>query len=100
MRSVRNLSSTSLVCPDAAVLIFDWSSRAVLGEVAAANDADSIIYDPASNRVLVFCGDAHQMVAIAHGPGEGRRRHYSRESGDSSPGAKLASPSTSSIESF
>jgi DNA-binding beta-propeller fold protein YncE len=48
-----------------AVLIFDLSSGAVLGEVAAANDADSIIYDPASNRVLVFCGDAHQMVAIA-----------------------------------
>jgi DNA-binding beta-propeller fold protein YncE len=47
------------------VLIFDLSTGAVLGEVAAANDADSIIYDPASNRVLVFCGDAHQMVAIA-----------------------------------
>jgi DNA-binding beta-propeller fold protein YncE len=33
--------------------------------VAAADDADGIIYDRASNRVLVMCGDAHQMVAIA-----------------------------------
>jgi outer membrane protein assembly factor BamB len=48
-----------------AVIVFDLNSGAALGKVAAADDADSIIYDPASNRVLVFCGDAHQMVAIA-----------------------------------
>jgi hypothetical protein len=48
-----------------AVLLFDLNSGVALGEVAAADDADSIIYDPASNRVLVFCGDAHRMVAIA-----------------------------------
>ncbi len=48
-----------------AVLVFDLNSGAALGKVAAADDADSIIYDPASNRVLVFCGDAHRMVAIA-----------------------------------
>jgi outer membrane protein assembly factor BamB len=48
-----------------AVLVFDLRSGAALGKVAAAADADSIIYDPASNRVLVFCGDAHRMVAIA-----------------------------------
>jgi DNA-binding beta-propeller fold protein YncE len=47
------------------VLIFDLKTRAILGKVAAAADADAIIYDRASNRVLVFCGDAHQMVAIA-----------------------------------
>src|SRR5216684_1062912 len=38
---------------------------AALGKVAAADDADAIIYDPASKQVLAFCGDAHQMVAIA-----------------------------------
>jgi outer membrane protein assembly factor BamB len=38
---------------------------ATLGKVTAAPDADSIIYDPASRRVMVFCGDAHQMIAIA-----------------------------------
>jgi DNA-binding beta-propeller fold protein YncE len=48
-----------------AAIVFDLNSGAVLGKVAAADDADSIIYDPASNRVLVFCGDAHRMVAIA-----------------------------------
>lgn len=47
------------------VLIFDLKTRKPLGSVPAAADADAIIYDPASNRVLVMCGDAHQMVAIA-----------------------------------
>jgi DNA-binding beta-propeller fold protein YncE len=47
------------------VLIFDLKTHAILGKVPAADDADSIIYDRASNRVLVMCGDAHQMVAIA-----------------------------------
>jgi len=49
----------------ASVLIFDLKTFATIGKVAAADDADSIIYDPASDRVLVFCGGAHQMVAIA-----------------------------------
>ncbi|MDO8434148.1 MAG: hypothetical protein Q7S58_17250 [Candidatus Binatus sp.] len=47
------------------VVVFDLNTGAELGRVAAADDADAIIYDPASKRVLVFCGDAHQMVAIA-----------------------------------
>src|SRR5277367_929202 len=48
-----------------AVQIFDMQTHAVLGSVPAAADADSIIYDRASNRVLVMCGDAHQLVAFA-----------------------------------
>lgn len=47
------------------VLIFDLKTHETLGKVTAAADADGIIYDRASNRVLVMCGDAHQMVAIA-----------------------------------
>jgi len=47
------------------VLIFDMKTHAMLGKVPAADDADGIIYDRASNRVLVMCGDAHQLVAIA-----------------------------------
>ncbi len=47
------------------VLIFDLKTHAVLGKVPAADDADGIIYDRSSNRVLVMCGDAHQLVAIA-----------------------------------
>ena len=48
----------------AQVLVFDLNSGATLGKVPAAEDADSIIYDPASKQVLVMCGDAHLMVAI------------------------------------
>jgi outer membrane protein assembly factor BamB len=47
------------------VQIFDLKTHATLGKVAAADDADAIIYDRASNRVLVMCGDAHRLVAIA-----------------------------------
>ena len=47
------------------VVVFDLKTGAALGKVTAADDADAIIYDPASKRVLVFCGDAHAMVAFA-----------------------------------
>ena len=47
------------------VQIFDMKTHAILGSVPAAPDADSIIYDRASNRVLVMCGDAHELVAFA-----------------------------------
>lgn len=49
----------------AAVVVFDLNTGATLGRVPAAEDADGIIYDPASKKVLVMCGDSHQMVAIA-----------------------------------
>ena len=48
----------------ATVLVFDLNTGATLGKVPAAEDADSIIYDPASKQVLVMCGDAHLMIAI------------------------------------
>jgi DNA-binding beta-propeller fold protein YncE len=47
------------------VWIFDLKTHAILGKVPAAEDADGIIYDRASNRVLVMCGDSRQLVAIA-----------------------------------
>jgi DNA-binding beta-propeller fold protein YncE len=47
------------------VQIFDLKTQATLGKVAAAADADGIIYDRGSNRVLVMCGDAHRLVAFA-----------------------------------
>jgi DNA-binding beta-propeller fold protein YncE len=46
------------------VTIFDLKTNEVLGKIAAADDADGIIYDPASDRVLVSCGDANVLVAI------------------------------------
>jgi DNA-binding beta-propeller fold protein YncE len=45
--------------------VFDLTTNAVLGTVATAEDADCIIYDPASHHVLAFCGDAGVMVPIA-----------------------------------
>jgi DNA-binding beta-propeller fold protein YncE len=36
----------------------------VLGRIPAAEDADAIIYDSASNRVFTFNGDAHSSTVI------------------------------------
>jgi DNA-binding beta-propeller fold protein YncE len=49
----------------ASVTIFDLKTNEVLGSVAAAPDADGIIYDPGSNKVLVACGDAGALVVIS-----------------------------------
>ena len=46
------------------VVIFDLKTNEILGKIAAAEDADGIIYDPACDRVLVSCGDANVLVAI------------------------------------
>src|ERR1700730_6670016 len=44
---------------DRSVIMFDAKTFKVLGRIPAAEDADAIIYDPASNRVFTFNGDAH-----------------------------------------
>ena len=49
---------------DASVVIFDLKTNAVLGKVKAAEDADGIIYDSASRKVLVSCGDANVLGVI------------------------------------
>ncbi len=50
---------------DASVTIFDLKTYKVLGKVKADVDADGIIYDPASRKVLVVCGDAGVMIPIS-----------------------------------
>ncbi len=40
------------------------SGRKVLGRIPAAEDADAIVYDSASNRIFTFNGDAHSSTAI------------------------------------
>jgi hypothetical protein len=50
---------------DASVFIFDLKSKKVLGKVKADVDADGIIYDPASRKVLVVCGDAGVLIPIS-----------------------------------
>lgn len=49
---------------DGSVTIFDLKSNQVLGKIKAAEDADGIIYEPVSRKVLVSCGDAGVLIAI------------------------------------
>ncbi len=50
---------------DGSVVVFDLKTFGVLGKVKAADDADGVIYDAASGKVLVSCGDAGVLVPIA-----------------------------------
>ena len=50
---------------DASVTVFDLKTYAVLGKVKTAEDADGVIYDPASGKVLVVCGDAGVLIPIS-----------------------------------
>lgn len=49
---------------DSSVVMFDLKTFKTLGRVHAAEDADAIIYDAASNRVFTFNGDAHSSTVI------------------------------------
>jgi DNA-binding beta-propeller fold protein YncE len=49
---------------DASVTVFDLKTYAVLGKVKADADADGVIYDPASGKVLVVCGDPGLLIPI------------------------------------
>src|SRR5882672_10421024 len=49
---------------DHSVVMFDLKTFKVLGRIPAAEDADAIIYDGASNRVFTFNGDAHSSTVI------------------------------------
>ena len=44
---------------DQSVVMFDLKTFKVLGRIPAAEDADAIIYDSASNRIFTLNGDAH-----------------------------------------
>lgn len=46
------------------VTIFDLKTLTTLGTVKAADDADCIVYDPASQRVLSMNGDSNSATAI------------------------------------
>ena len=46
------------------IVIFDLKTGEVLGNAAAADDADGEIYDAGSDKVLATCGDAGVMVAL------------------------------------
>jgi DNA-binding beta-propeller fold protein YncE len=44
--------------------MFDLKTFKVLGRIPAAEDADAILYDSASNRVFTLNGDAHSSTVI------------------------------------
>jgi DNA-binding beta-propeller fold protein YncE len=52
---------------DASVTVFDLKTYTVLGKVKADEDADGVIYDPASGKVLVVCGDPGLLIPIRPG---------------------------------
>jgi DNA-binding beta-propeller fold protein YncE len=49
---------------DQSVVMFDLKTYKALGRIPAAEDADAIVYDPASNRVFTLNGDAHSSTVI------------------------------------
>lgn len=49
---------------DRSVVMFDLKTFKTLGRIPAAEDADAIVYDSASNRVLTLNGDAHSSTVI------------------------------------
>ncbi len=46
------------------VMIFDLKTLKVIGEAKADKDADSIVYDPASERIFCMNGDPHSSTVI------------------------------------
>jgi len=49
---------------DSSIVMFDLKTFRQLGRIHAAEDADAIIYDPASNRVFSFNGDANSSTVV------------------------------------
>ncbi len=50
---------------DASVTVFDLKTYAVLGKVKTVTDSDGIIYDSASDKVLVVSGDNGVLIPIS-----------------------------------
>jgi DNA-binding beta-propeller fold protein YncE len=49
---------------DQSVVMFDLKTFKALGKIPAAEDADAILFDSASNRVFTLNGDAHSSTVI------------------------------------
>src|SRR5216684_6145137 len=49
---------------DQSVVMFDARTFKELARIPSAEDTDAIIYDPVSNRVFTFNGDAHSSTVI------------------------------------
>jgi DNA-binding beta-propeller fold protein YncE len=49
---------------DGRIIMFDLKTFKSLGSTPAARDADSIVYDSASDRIFSFNGDAHSSTVV------------------------------------
>jgi DNA-binding beta-propeller fold protein YncE len=85
---------------DASVVMFDLKTFKALSRIPAAEDADAIIYDRASNRVFTFNGDAHSSTVIDPLAGKlianiplGGKPEYGASSGDGKVYANLTDTS-------
>jgi DNA-binding beta-propeller fold protein YncE len=85
---------------DSSVVMFDLKTFKVLGRIAAAEDADAILYDAASNRVFTLNGDAHSSTVIDPGSGTlvtniplGGKPEYGASAGDGKVYANLTDTS-------
>ena len=74
---------------DQSVVMFDLKTYKPLGRIPAAEDADAIVYDPASNRVFTLNGDAHSSTVIDPDAGKlitnidlGGKPEYGASAGD------------------
>ncbi|MDB6170049.1 MAG: YncE family protein [Verrucomicrobia bacterium] len=52
---------------EGSVVVFDLATHAVLGKIKAEIDADEIVYDPVSDKVLVVAGDSNTLASISPG---------------------------------
>jgi DNA-binding beta-propeller fold protein YncE len=80
--------------------MFDLKSFKPLGRIAAAEDADAIIYDAVSKRVFTFNGDAHSSTVIDAAAGTrvtdiplGGKPEYGASAGDGKVYANLTDTS-------
>jgi DNA-binding beta-propeller fold protein YncE len=74
---------------DGSIVMFDLTSFKTLGKTPAAEDADAIIYDAASDRVFSFNGDAHSSTVVDPATGKlvtniplGGKPEYGASAGD------------------
>jgi outer membrane protein assembly factor BamB len=85
---------------DQSVVMFDLKTFKVLGRIPAAEDADAMLYDAASNRVFTLNGDAHSSTVIDPGAGAlitnlplGGKPEYGASAGDGKVYANLTDTS-------
>ena len=85
---------------DQSIVMFDLKTFKELARIPAAEDADAIVFDPASNRVFSLNGDAHSSTVIDAATGRlvtnimlGGKPEYGASAGDGKVYANLTDTS-------